>query len=183
MASSNFRFVRNICDKIDAINYWAGTLSSYVIVAMVLMMTYEVVCRYVFNAPTIWSAEMNQYALCFISMMGGGYAILKDEHVRVDILYHRFSPRRQAAIDLLTWWLVIVFCIVLMWKGGDMAVEAFIKGEKSMGFINFPMFPSLSLVPIGAFLMLIQAISRLMRHSMTLLASEDENKQTASRLH
>jgi len=183
MASSKFKFVRNVCRTIDLINYWTGTLCSYVIFLMVLMMTYEVICRYLFNAPTVWSGELSQYALCVISMLGGGYAILLDEHVRVDILYQRFSTKRQAAIDLCTWWLVLVFCFVLVWKGGEMAVESYLKGEKSMGFINFPMYPSLAMIPIGACLMLLQAVARITRNVLTLVTEENENKLALSRLH
>lgn len=183
MAFSKIKFIRNVCRTIDLINYWTGTMGSYVIFLMVLMMTYEVLARYLFNAPTIWSAEMSQYGLCFISMLGGGYAILMDEHVRVDILYQRFSVRRQAVLELCTWWLVLVFSFVLVWKGGEMAVSAFLKGEKSMGFINFPMYPSLALIPIGACLMLLQAVARITRNVLTLVTEVDENKSAISRLH
>ncbi|MDL2268690.1 TRAP transporter small permease subunit [Desulfosarcina sp. OttesenSCG-928-A07] len=178
----DFPSLRKMCKGIDRVTHTTGILCSYVICFMVLTMAFEVLSRYLFNAPTVWSSELNQYGLCIITMMGGAYAIFHEEHVRVDIFYHRFSQKKRAAIDMVTWWLVVVFCMVLIWKGGETAVEAFRKGEKSMGFLGIPLYPTLALVPVGAFLMLIQSIARIIRSMITLKTGQNENKLAISTL-
>ena len=163
-----------LCSVIDAINLWIARVLSFVVIVMMLTIVYEVVCRYLFNSPTDWSGEMNQYFFCAISMLGGGYALLVDQHVRVDILYRRFSPKRRAIVELATWWLILIFCFVLMWKGGEMTIEALLKDKRSMTILEFPLFPSLATVPIGAFLIFIQAGARIVLDVVTLATGKDE---------
>jgi len=174
MNVSIFAFIRKTCSLIDLTNIWVGKIASYVIFIMVLMTTYEVIVRYVFNAPTIWSKELTQYGLCIITMLGGGYAILTEQHVRVDILYLKFPLKWQAAIDFFTWWLVILFCGVLIWMGGESAIDALLMDERSMGYLSIPKFPFLSLVVIAGFLMLLQAIARMLRNILTIITGQDE---------
>ena len=58
---------------------------------MMLTMSYEVFARYLFNRPTIWVLEVNQYILCFYVALTGGYCMLHDVHVNVEIIYEKFS--------------------------------------------------------------------------------------------
>ena len=165
---------RKACFIIDAINLRVAKIFSYVVVIMMVTVTYEVVCRYLFNAPTDWAGEMNEYLLCVMALLGGGYALLVDQHVRVDILFRFFSPKRRAIVELFTWWLIVIFCLVLIWRGGEMAIDALVEGKKSMTILEFPLFPSLVIVPIGGFLLFLQAIARIVRDIMTLKTGIDE---------
>lgn len=169
-----YQKITALCAFIDFINLWAGRLSSYVLGVVVLMMSYEVVSRYVFNAPTIWSGELCQYGLCFATMLGGGYTLMVDQHIRVDIIYRNFNFKRRAVVELLTWWVVIGFLAVLAWKGGELAIDAYLGDEKSMTFLEVPMFYSLSLVPIGAGLLLLQALARMARNVINLRLGKEE---------
>lgn len=166
--------VRKACLLIDAINMKIAHVVSYVLVLMVLTISYEVLCRYLLNSPTDWALEINEYLLCAISMLGGGYAILKDEHVRVDVLYRYFPIKARAIAEFATWWIVVLFCLVIIWKGGEMSIEALVKGKKSMGIMEFHLFPSMVTVPLGAFLMLLQALVRIVRNILLLKTGMDE---------
>jgi TRAP-type C4-dicarboxylate transport system permease small subunit len=139
-----------------------------------LLVSYEVICRYFLNSPSDWSGEINQYLLCVLSMLGGGYALLIDQHVRVDVIYRFFSPRRRSIAELATWWLVILFSLTLLWFGGENAIDALIKNKKSMSLMEMPLFPSLVMVPIGALLILLQALARMVRCILTLKTGLDE---------
>ncbi len=174
MAPDKYRKVTALCARIDSINLWAGKLSSYVIGVVVLMMSYEVVSRYVFNAPTIWSGELCQYGLCFVTMLGGGYTLLVDKHIRVDIIFRGFNFKKRAWTELLTWWVVIAFLLVLIWKGGELTFDAYMGDEKSMTFMEIPMWYSLVMVPIGGVLLLLQAMARMARNVLNLLLNREE---------
>lgn len=174
VAAEKYQKLTALCACIDSVNIWAGKLSSYVIGIVVLMMSYEVVSRYIFNAPTIWSGELCQYGLCFATMLGGGYTLLVDKHIRVDIIYRKFNFKRRAVIEMATWWIVIVFLLVLIWKGGELAIDAYLGNEKSMTFMEVPMYYSLALVPIGASLLLLQAVARMIRNVLNLIFNREE---------
>ena len=171
---NDFKVIKNACSIIDLISLWTGKAASYVILIMTLLTTYDVVCRYIFNAPNIWAQTIITYGLCILTFFGSGYAVLKDENVRVDIVYLRFPVRVRAGSELVTWLLVYAFCFVIIWKGWETAYEALIQGEKSMGIMEFPMFPTLVLVPIGAMLILLQSIVRNIRNILTLITGQDE---------
>jgi len=174
MSAEKYQKVRAICEWIDLINLWAGKLSSYVVGLIVLMMSYEVVSRYVFNAPTVWSGELCQYGMCFASLLGGGYTLMQDKHVRVDIIYRLFNFKSRAALELATWWIVILFLLVMIWKGGELAIDAYVGDEKSMTFLELPLFYSLAMVPMGAGLLLLQAVARMVRNVLNLLLNKEE---------
>ncbi|RJR21815.1 MAG: TRAP transporter small permease [Desulfobacteraceae bacterium] len=167
-------FWRKSCLFVDSLNFWTANIFCYISVVLMLLVSYEVICRYLLNSPSDWSGEINQYLLCVMSMLGGGYALLIDQHVRVDIIYRFFSPKRRSIAELATWWLVILFALTLLWFGGENAMDALIKGKKSMSIMEMPLFPSLIMVPIGALLILLQALARMVRCILTLTTGIDE---------
>lgn len=176
-------FVRRLGTVIDKLNSWVAKFFSYVVIVMMVTISYEVMARYLFNAPTDWSGEINQYLLCTMSMLGGGYALLVDQHVRVDIIYRYFSLKQRAVIELSTWWLIIIFCLVLVWKGSGAAFDALVSGKRSMSILEFPLFPSLVMVPIGGGLLLLQALARVLRNILTLITGVDEVGSGKSLFH
>src|SRR5512133_3028239 len=86
---------------VDKISTWVGHAFSWLIVALTVMMTWEVLARRFFDAPHAWvfDAQIQMYGVLF--MMGGAYTLSKSGHVRGDVLYGFFSPRVQAGIDLV----------------------------------------------------------------------------------
>lgn len=174
MSTEKYQVANAVCSWIDSINIWAGKISSYVVWLLVLMMSYEVVSRYLFNAPTVWSGELCQYGMCFASLLGGGYALIKDQHVRVDIVFRHFNFKTRAILELATWWVVVIFLLVLIWKGGELTIDAYLGDERSMTLLELPMFYSLSLVPLGSALLLIQVIARMVRNVLNLLMGHEE---------
>jgi TRAP-type mannitol/chloroaromatic compound transport system permease small subunit len=167
-------FWRKSCLFIDRVNLLSGNIFCYTSVVMMCLMSYEVICRYLFNSPSDWSGEINEYLLLMMSMMGGGYALLIDQHVRVDIIYRYFSPKQRSAVELATWWLAFLFFLALLWFGGEIAIEAFIKNKRSASLMEMPLYPSLFFIPIGAFLLLFQALARMIRCVLTLATGVDE---------
>jgi TRAP-type mannitol/chloroaromatic compound transport system permease small subunit len=167
-------FWRKACAFVDGLNLWTAKVFCYTSLALTLLVSYEVFCRYLLNSPTDWSGEINEYLLCVMSMLGGGYCLLIDQQVRVDIVYRYFSPKQRSAVELATWWLVIIFCLTIVWCGGQNAIEALVKGKKSMSIMEYPLWPSLFMIPIGALLVLLQALVRMVRSILTLITGFDE---------
>jgi TRAP-type mannitol/chloroaromatic compound transport system permease small subunit len=155
--------MKKFADAIDRINVWAGQIASFIILALIGAVIYEVVSRYLFNAPTKWSSEISQYLQAGAVLLGGGYCLVSDGHVRVDILHGKFKPGAQKWVEILTFLVVLCFTFAMIWQGAETSYEAWIHDKRSMTILEFPLFPSMVLVPIGAALLLLQSLARALR--------------------
>jgi TRAP-type mannitol/chloroaromatic compound transport system permease small subunit len=165
--------LKRVIHVIDKINYITGLLLGFVILLIMVLVVYEVTSRYFFNSPTLWSMEINQYLFCAVSLMGGGYCLLRDGHVRVDIFYPRLSAKGQAVVDFCTFPLALVFCGLLVWYGGQETWMALKGHHLSDSVMAMPLWPVWTTVPAAGLLMGIQIISRLLGH-ISNLKSKDE---------
>jgi TRAP-type mannitol/chloroaromatic compound transport system permease small subunit len=148
---------------IDWVNEQTGRLVSFLAAFMMFIVVYEVVARYIFNRPTIWAMEVNQYLLCGYTALAGGYALLYGSHVNVDILQQRFGVRTRAFLDILTSFLFFGFIFVLIWKTGAMAWEAWVYDEHSVSLLAVPLFPVKVVIPLGGLLILFQGLAKFIK--------------------
>lgn len=141
---------------------------SYLAFVMFLLLLLEVVARYVFSAPTVWATELTQMLFGAYIMLSGGYLLVHRRHVTVDIFYARFSPRRKAAVDIITSVLFFLFMLVLLKEGWAMAEEAVSRMETSHSAWNPPIWPLKLTIPIGTVLLLLQGIVKLVQDLQVL---------------
>ncbi len=109
---------------IDRISLFCGEFVSYWAVIAVFVYYYEVIARYVFNSPTNWAHESMYLMFGMQYLIAGAYAMLTESHVRVDIFYANFSPRRKAITDLLTSVFFFIFAGTLMATSWIFAMDA-----------------------------------------------------------
>ncbi len=93
--------MRKILRVIDLVNERAGSISSWLVAVLVVVILYEVIARYVFNSPTSWAFGSFRMLGGAIVVLGWAYAQLHDSHIRVDVLYNRFPPRIRALLDVM----------------------------------------------------------------------------------
>ncbi|MDD5126701.1 MAG: TRAP transporter small permease subunit [Dehalococcoidales bacterium] len=160
---------------IDSINEYIGQGASYIIIAATLFLVYEVVMRYVFNAPTIWAHEMTQFVYGAHFILAGAYGILHRTHVNVDVLYNKFSPRAKAFTDVFTSVFLFLLCYALLVIGWQMGWESFMRMEKSPSIWNPPVYPIKLLVPIEGFLLSLQAIAKFIRDLSIAVSGKELN--------
>lgn len=129
----------------------------------------DVVMRYLIGQPAIWTAELATLIFGVYAIMGGGFLLAERGHVNVDIIYGRFSPKRKALIDIATWPLFAIFVGVLLWQGYDIASEAIADLERSNSVWKAPLWPTKSLIPVAAILLLLQGVVRLWADVRTLM--------------
>ena len=157
-----------VTELIDGIDVAIGKWVAYWGVIAVFFYYYEVVARYVFNSPTNWVHESMflmfgmQYLLC------GAYAYRDDSHVRVDIFYVKFSPRGKAIADIITSVFFFIFMVTMFWTGARFAWDAISLGERSFTEWGVQYWPVKLAIPIGAFLMILQGISKLIKDILFL---------------
>jgi len=158
---------------IDTLNEWVGRIVSPIIIVMLLIGTYEVVARYVFHSPTIWAWEINEHLLCLFLSMAGGYTLLLGRHVSVDIFYSRLSVRARAIMDLVTWPIFFLVCILVIWEGTAAAMVATAKREYVISSLRSPAYPDRWMIPIGATLLLLQGVVKYLKDIATVTGKRE----------
>jgi TRAP-type mannitol/chloroaromatic compound transport system permease small subunit len=154
---------------IDSINEYVGRVTAYIGAAMMFFVTFEVVMRYLFNRPTIWTFELNQSLLCIYAAFAGGYTLLHHGHVNVEIVSQRFGERTRATANIFTSFLFFGFIFLLLWQTFVMAIDSVKLGERSEGLIGFPLYPAKIAIVIGVTLVLLQGLASFVRNIVTLI--------------
>lgn len=145
------------CTAIDKLNRAVGLVAAYLMLPNIAIVVLEVALRYLLNRPTIWVNETSQFLFGFSFLLGGAYTLAAGGHVRVDALFHLFSKRGQALIELVTYPFAFFYLVVILWIGGERALEAIRALERTDSAWGPYLFPVLAAVPVAAVLMLLQA--------------------------
>ena len=170
--------MRRFNGVIDRLNEWVAVGISYFLIALMLVVTYEVVARYVFNRPTIWAYEVSQFLLLLVSALGGAFTLKVGGHVNVDIVFGRLAPKTRAIISLITSLLVFLFLSVLLWQSWDLFFTSFGDREHSSSLFAPPIYPVKLVMVVGVFLILLQAIARFFKYLLSFMTGVDEVKET-----
>lgn len=165
---SDVKKMKNI-DKflsvVDGISEWSGKTVSWLVLILTLIIGYEIIMRYVFNAPTKWSFDISYMLGGSYFLLGEAYTLLKKRHVRIDIFYNRFSERKKALIDII-FYLIFFFPL---WIGLFYALIPYVylswtTGERSMQGYWMPiLYPFKTVMPVGILLFLLQGIADFIR--------------------
>lgn len=150
------------CRLVDRLSRLAGIVAGALALAMMLSIGREVVGRYFFNAPTDWVVELDGYLLVALVYLAGGYLLLTDSHLRIDLLYRRFPARVRAWTDLAGALAALPFLGLLVWQGGLLAWEAWGRQDVSV-VMAWPLWPPYLMVPLGCLLLLLQVLAQGVR--------------------
>lgn len=165
--------LKKITKGIDAISEWTGKTVMVLILGITLVILYEVVVRDVFAGANIWSHETSLILFSFYFLIGGAYALKYEAHVNMDFIYSRLSRRGKAILDLSTFVLFLVFCIVVIWIGGQEAWQSIAIMERSGSSWRVPKYWFKIPIPIGASLLFLQGLSKLIRDFHLARTGED----------
>ena len=159
---------------IDGLSTATGWLAGWLIVPMTVAVTWEVVARYAFHAPTSWSYEAGYMLYGAQFMLAAAYTLLKGGHIRTDVLYERWSPRRRAAVDAACYVLFFFPGLLCIFHAGWVqAQHAWEIGERTglrVAGVSVPMALLKGVIPATAALLLLQGVSELVRCVRTLRA-------------
>jgi TRAP-type mannitol/chloroaromatic compound transport system permease small subunit len=158
---------------IDNFNEWVGKIFGLIIIPIVGIIVFEVIMRYAFNAPTIWVNELSWYLFGAMFLFGGAYASKTKSHVNVDILLIHISPKAKAILNLITYWFAFLFLVIVIWKGAQIAALSIEANEHSHTIWGPPVWGVKLMVPIGAFLMLVQTLAWYIRDIYTAVTGEE----------
>lgn len=154
----------------DSLSAWFGKTFGWLIMLMTVGVTYEVIVRYIFNAPTSWSLDVSFIMYGTLFMMGGAYTLSRGGHVRGDFLYRLWPVRVQAGVDLVLY-LVFFFPGVsaLIFAGWKYAARSFQYGEVSVNSpAGIPIFQFKAVIVAAGILLFIQGIAQVLRCFMAI---------------
>ena len=159
---------------IDKISTIIGQAFSWFIVALTLMISWEVFSRYVLDHPHPWAFDVMIMMYGTVFMMAGAYTLSKNGHVRGDVLYGFFPPRLQAGLDLA---LYILFFIpgvfALAWAGYNFAAESWAINEHSNVTADGPpVYPFKTIIPFAGAFLLAQGVVEIIRCVLCLQTGE-----------
>lgn len=162
----------------DAINNGVGRALGYLILPIFGLLMVEVIRRYIFNSPTVWGNELTQMMFGVYVVLPAGYILVSGGHVNVDILSSRLSPQKQALLDIISSFLFFIFTGFLVFYGSSLAWESVSMLETSQTAWDVPIYPIKLMIPLGAVLLLIQGIAKLIRDIVLFITGEDISVQT-----
>ena len=151
--------------NIDKFSKWIGSIVCWILMPLIFAMTYEVLARKLFLAPTIWAYDISRFLYGALFMLGAGYALSRGVHIRADFLYRNFKIKNQGLIDF---WLYLLFyfpgLIVFFYMTFGFVVESIQRGERGMDTTWMPyMWPIKTCLLIGIIFLLIQGFSELLK--------------------
>ena len=163
--------LQTLSHRIDALNAWVGRLVAWVALGLVLVVFTNVVMRYLFKTSFVFAQELEWHLFAFIFLVGAGYTLLQDGHVRVDIIYQRLGPKGQAWINLVGVILLLIpGCLLVLLTSWNFVWKSWLILEGSADPGGIPLrFIIKGCIPIGFVLLLLQGIS-LGIHSLLQIA-------------
>lgn len=166
--------MRNLLFFIDKVSTWIGQLFAWLILALTLLISWEVFARYVLNTPNPWAFDLMIMMYGTVIMMAGAYTLAKNGHVRGDVLYGFFPPRLQAGLDLLLYFVFFIPGVVaLVWAGYTYAAESWAINEHStLTASGPPIYPFKMIIPISGILLLLQGFVEIIRCIICLRQGE-----------
>jgi len=124
--------MRPFISSIDKCSGGLGIVAAWVVLPLIFATVYEVLSRYLFNAPTIWAYEVGYMATGANFLLGAAFALREKSHIRIDVAYSHFRPRTKALVDVLGYtFLMLPFGYWLSYRLGIYAFEAFLSGDRS----------------------------------------------------
>lgn len=144
---------------VDAVSWVVGRIAMYLLFVMIGILLYSSISRTFFNLPLAWVVEMSQFLLAAYYLLGGGYSMQLDAHVRMDLLYSRWGVRRQAFIDSITAFCLVFYLVVLLLGGISSTHYAIVYKQVNYSAWAPPLWPIKVIMTFGIAIMLLQAIS------------------------
>jgi TRAP-type mannitol/chloroaromatic compound transport system permease small subunit len=168
------RVASSVRSRIERFVDAAGRATSWIALVIVGLMATNVLLRYLFSAGSVWSQELEWHLLVPLVLFGMSYSMRHGEHVRVDIVYGKFSARAKAIVDLVSALLTAAISILVIWLSLHYVEQSYVIAEQSQDPGGLPYrFLLKGLIPVGFALLLLQSIA-------STLGSIDKLKKTGS---
>ena len=154
------RAANGVRARIERLVDVVGECTSWLALVIIALMATNVLLRYLFNTGSVWAQELEWHLLVPLILFGTSYALRHGEHVRVDIVYGRFSARTKVIVDLVSALLAVAISALFIWYSLHYLQQSYVIDEGSPDPGGLPhRYLLKSLIPIGFALLLLQSIA------------------------
>ncbi len=156
---------------IDTLNRYAAYLSAIILALLVILIVYDATARYLFQTGSITLQELEWHLFDIVILLGIGFTLQKNLHVRVDIFYDNFSERMRHIVDIFGYiCFILPFSVLIIYIGFDFVILSFeqLEGSSNPGGLPYR-FIVKSLMPIAFVLLGLQVVSELKQRIKALL--------------
>ncbi len=158
------RILMRLSALIDGLNERVGKTVYWLVLVAVLVSAGNAIIRKVFNMSSNAFLELQWYLFSAVFLLGAGFTLLRNEHVRIDVLAGRLSPRAQAWIDIFgTVFFLLPMALLLLWLSWPIFIRTYTHGEISTNAGGLLIWPARLMVPIGFALLSLQGFSELVK--------------------
>lgn len=155
--------MRSFLSVVDRLNGLVARVISPAVLVATVVVVYEVVSRYLFDAPTIWAMELTTYLCMACYFLGAPYALLRDAHIKIDLLYVKWSPRTRAIVDCVMSPIFFGSIAALTWVSAEWTLQGFVNGVTTGSSWAPAVWPVRALIPVSGILLLLQGLAKLVR--------------------
>ena len=162
--------MRSLVRGIDRLSYFCGVIAAVLVIVLVVLMLYDVVLRYMFNAPTSWGNDLNAFLMGGSFVLSIAYAMSTDAHVRVDLLYNEHTRPRLAYVDFIGLTFIVLPAMAFISWGLFKHLEDGIRtGERTgSGGWNPLVWPFRAVMLIGIAIFTIQILAEIIKRAAAI---------------
>ena len=173
---SALHLLNQLSVRLEQVSERTGMLVSWLVLAMVLLVSYDVAMRYFFQSGSVALQEMEWHLFSLIFLIGAAYTLKHDDHVRLDLFYKSkfMDDRRRAWIDLFgSSFLLIPFCILIISSAWPFVYQSYIhlEGSPDPGGLPYRWILKAS-IPLGFTFLLLQGVSEIVKNLSTVLGKD-----------
>jgi len=148
---------------LDALELFAARLAALLLALTGLMLSYEVVARYFFTAPTIWAAELSQLCLIWACPLAAPWVLSARRHIRVTALTQLLPEPARRALEIAALLIVAAFSLVVVLYGFDIFHDSFVRGRTTGTMLDLPAALPQAAIPAGFALLAVSALANAWR--------------------
>ncbi|MEX0759192.1 MAG: TRAP transporter small permease [Tistlia sp.] len=148
---------------ITGLNRLAFLASAALLYAIAPAMLIDVVCRYLFDSPTVWASELALLLFGPMFLLSGPYVLHLKGHVAMDVVRRALPARVERLVELLNFPVIAAFCVILLWYATPLAFESWQYRETSFSAWNPQIWWTKAAVPLALFLLLLQTVAEFLR--------------------
>ena len=166
--------IKSLLKFLDGFSEWSGRIFMWLVIPLAILVVFEVIARRFFDSPHVWSTEVIDFIYGPHFMLIAAYALLYKAHVRIDVIYDKFSPRTRGILDIITYMAFFFpFCIIVLYQGVIFAYTSWSISETSdsAALSILPLIKTV--IPVSIGLLLIQGIATYIRAIIQTIKGEE----------
>jgi len=157
-----------IMNTISTIDEKLAEAAGWVVVLMMLTISYDVIMRYLFDAPTTWSFEVNRYMLIMVVFIGGGWSLPSGGHVSVDIFTENIPGKKKIVLDIVTSFMAGAYVLIFLIESSFFTWDAWEHNIRSTEYLAWPLWPIRIFLVIGAAMLFLEYVIRIIKNILAL---------------